>query len=103
MLTNPTYEEILEKHQNGFINWLLQSFRNIQKFYISPIIYGKKKLLYCELYNKYIYTKYPQHHNNNPDEIVNWAIYCSVNGDSKFLDDKLEQLRSLDSLASIKF
>jgi hypothetical protein len=58
--------------------------------------------LKIEELKKLVY-KYPQHHNNKPDEIVNWAIYCSVNGDDKFLDDKLEQLRSFDSLANIKF
>jgi hypothetical protein len=43
--------------------------------------------------------KYPQYHNNHPDEIVKWAIYCSSNRDNKFLDDMLQQLRTIDSLA----
>jgi hypothetical protein len=45
--------------------------------------------------------KYTQFHNNDPDEIVKWAIYCSSNHDNKFLDDMLEQLRSIGSL--VKF
>jgi hypothetical protein len=44
---------------------------------------------------KRLVYKYPQYHNNDPDEIVKWAIYCSSNGDDTFLDDKLEQLRSI--------
>jgi hypothetical protein len=43
--------------------------------------------------------KYPQYHNNHPDEIVKWAIYCSSSGDNKFLDEMLEQLHTIDSLA----
>ena len=37
---------------------------------------------------------------NDPDEIVKWAIYCSSIGDNEFLDEKLEQLRRIDSLAN---
>jgi hypothetical protein len=29
-------------------------------------------------------------------EIVKWTIYCSINGDNTFLDEKLAQLRSID-------
>jgi hypothetical protein len=47
---------------------------------------------------KRLMYKYAQFHNNSPDEIVKWAIYCSSNGDNKFLDEKLEQLRTIDSL-----
>ena len=47
---------------------------------------------------KRLVNKYPQYL-DNPDEIVKWAIYCSSNGDNKFLDDKLKQLRTIDSLA----
>ena len=39
----------------------------------------------------------------NPDGIIKWVVYCSSNGDDKFLNDKLEQLRSIDSLANAKF
>jgi hypothetical protein len=45
---------------------------------------------------KRLVNKYPQYL-DNPDEIVKWAIYCSSNGDNKFLDEKLKQLRYLDS------
>jgi hypothetical protein len=48
---------------------------------------------------KMLVYKYRQYQNNDPDEIVKWAIYCSSNGDNKFLDDKLDQLRNIDSLA----
>ncbi|MFZ0512769.1 MAG: hypothetical protein WAM14_14270 [Candidatus Nitrosopolaris sp.] len=44
---------------------------------------------------KGLVSKYPQYH-TNPDEIIKWAIYCSINGDNKFLDEKLAQLRSID-------
>jgi hypothetical protein len=43
-------------------------------------------------------NKYPNYH-MNPDVIIQWAIHSSFNGDNKFLDDKLEQLRTIDSLA----
>jgi hypothetical protein len=46
----------------------------------------------------HLMNKYPKYH-MNPDAIVQWAIHSSFNGDNKFLDDKLEQLRTIDSLA----
>lgn len=36
---------------------------------------------------------------NNPDGILELAIYNSINGDDTLLDNKLEQLRTIDSLA----
>jgi hypothetical protein len=47
---------------------------------------------------KALMNKYPKYH-NNPDGIIRWAIYNSINGDNTLLDDKLEQLRTIDSLA----
>ena len=47
---------------------------------------------------KTLMNKYPKYH-TNPDDIIRWAIYNSINGDNTLLDDKLEQLRSIDSLA----
>ena len=47
---------------------------------------------------KKLVYKYPKFHNNSPDEIVRYAAYWSLNGDNKFLDEMLEQLRSIDSL-----
>ena len=44
---------------------------------------------------KRLVNKYPQYL-DNPDEIVKWALYCSSNGDDTFLDDKLEQFRTVD-------
>jgi hypothetical protein len=43
-------------------------------------------------------NKHPKYH-MNPDVIIQWAIHSSINGDNTFLDDKLEQLRNIDSLA----
>lgn len=48
---------------------------------------------------KRLVYKYREYQNNDPDEIVKWAIYCSSNGDNKFLDEKLKQLLTIDSLA----
>ena len=47
---------------------------------------------------KRLMNKYPQYH-TNPDGIIRLAIYNSINGDNTLLDDKLEQLRTIDSLA----
>jgi hypothetical protein len=44
---------------------------------------------------KMLVHKYPQYH-TNPHGIITWAIHSSINGDNKFLDEKLEQLRSID-------
>jgi len=43
-------------------------------------------------------NKYPQYQNNDPDEIVRLVVFYCMNGDNTLLDDKLEQLRSIDSL-----
>jgi hypothetical protein len=47
---------------------------------------------------KALMNKYPRYH-TNPDGIIRVAIYNSINGDNTLLDDKLEQLRTIDSLA----
>jgi hypothetical protein len=47
---------------------------------------------------KALMNKYPKYH-PNPDGIIRWAIFNSINGDDTFLDSKLEQLRTIDSLA----
>jgi hypothetical protein len=46
---------------------------------------------------KRLVNKYPQYC-TNPDGIIKLAIYNSIDGDNKLLDDKLEQLRTIDSL-----
>ena len=46
---------------------------------------------------KALMNKYPRYH-TNPDGIIRLAIYNSINGDYTLLDDKLEQLRTIDSL-----
>jgi hypothetical protein len=43
-------------------------------------------------------NKYPQYQNNDPDEIVRLVVYYCINGDNTILDQKLEQLRSIESL-----
>ena len=45
---------------------------------------------------KRLVYKYPQYQNNDPDGIIKWAVLCSINGDNRFLNEKLEQLRSID-------
>jgi hypothetical protein len=50
---------------------------------------------------KILLNKYPQYH-KNPVGIIRLAIYNSINGDNTLLDDKLEQLRYIDSLANVK-
>ncbi|MGC2684689.1 MAG: hypothetical protein WA323_22745 [Candidatus Nitrosopolaris sp.] len=45
---------------------------------------------------KRLVYKYRQYQNNDPDEIIKWAVHWSINGDNKILDDKLEQLRIID-------
>jgi hypothetical protein len=47
---------------------------------------------------KALMNKYPRYH-TNPDGIIRLVIYNSINGDNTLLDDKLEQLRTIDSLA----
>jgi hypothetical protein len=47
---------------------------------------------------KRLLNKYPEY-NRNPDGILRWAIRSSINGDNVFLNDKLEQLRTINSLA----
>jgi hypothetical protein len=47
---------------------------------------------------KVLMNKYPRYH-TNPDSIIRLAVYNSIKGDNTLLDDKLEQLRTIDSLA----
>jgi hypothetical protein len=51
---------------------------------------------------KRLMNKHPKYHTNS-NGIIQWAIHTSINADNRFLDDKLEQLRTIDSLANIKF
>ncbi len=48
---------------------------------------------------KALVNKYPQYQEANPDAIIRLAIYNSINGDNTLLDNKLDQLRTIDSLA----
>jgi hypothetical protein len=49
---------------------------------------------------KRLVYKYPKYW--NPDGIIKLVTYNFINGDNKFLDEKLAQFRSIDRLASIK-
>jgi hypothetical protein len=49
---------------------------------------------------KRLLNKYPQYH-HNPGAIIWWAVNGAVNGDNKFLDEKLEQLHRLDSYSTV--
>ena len=46
---------------------------------------------------KRLVYKYRQYHNNDPEEIVRLVVYNCINGDNTLLDNKLEQLRTIDS------
>jgi hypothetical protein len=59
-------------------------------------------ILKIEQLKRLVY-KYPQYHEANPDAIIRLAIFNSINGDDTLLEDKLEQLRYIDSLANAKF
>jgi hypothetical protein len=48
---------------------------------------------------KRLLNKYPQYHDNGPDEILRWVVHGAINSNNKFLDEMLEQLPSIDSLA----
>jgi hypothetical protein len=46
---------------------------------------------------KRLVYKYHQYQNIDPDEIVRMVVYNCINGDNTLLNDKLEQLRNIDS------
>jgi hypothetical protein len=48
---------------------------------------------------KRLVYEYRQYQNNDPEEIVRWAINGARNGDNRFLNEKLEQLRTIDGLS----
>jgi Zinc finger, C2H2 type len=48
---------------------------------------------------KRLVYKYREYQNTDPDEIVKWAINGALKGDTQFLDKKLEQLHTIDTLA----
>jgi ABC-type Fe2+-enterobactin transport system substrate-binding protein len=52
---------------------------------------------------KMLVYKYRQYQNYDPDEIVRLIVYHRINGDNKILDENLEHLRLLDSLANRRF
>jgi hypothetical protein len=51
---------------------------------------------------KRLVNKHPEYL-PNPDAIIRLAIFNSINGDNKILDENLEHLRRLDSLANDRF
>ena len=48
---------------------------------------------------KRLIYRYPQYH-FNPDGVVKCVTYFSINGDNTILDEKLEQLRSIDAISN---
>jgi hypothetical protein len=46
---------------------------------------------------KRLVYKYRQYQNSDPDEIVRLVVYNCINGDDTLLDNKLEQLRTIES------
>jgi|SRR5215510_8889194 len=72
-----------------------------QQGLLADSIHGRlspETILKIEQLKRLVY-KYPQYQNNDPDGITRWVIYNSINGDYTLLDTKLEQLRTIDSLA----
>jgi hypothetical protein len=49
---------------------------------------------------KRLVKKYPQY---CPDGLLQWIIISCNNGDNQLLEEKLEQLRTIDRLANVKF
>ena len=58
---------------------------------------SQEKILKVEELKRLV-NKYPQYC-TNPDSIIRLAIYNSINHDDTLLDNKLDQLRTLDSVA----
>jgi hypothetical protein len=50
---------------------------------------------------KRLVIKY-QEYLQNPDGIIKWAIHCSNKGDTKFLDEKLAQLHTIEASRSFQ-
>ena len=50
---------------------------------------------------KRLVIKY-QEYMQNPDGIIKWAIHCSNKGDTKFLDEKLAQLHTIEASRSFQ-
>jgi hypothetical protein len=47
---------------------------------------------------KTLIYRYPQYH-HNPAAVISCVIHFCNNGDNIFLDEKLEQLRSIDAIS----
>jgi hypothetical protein len=54
------------------------------------------KILYKKLKNSKDCYKYSQYH-ENPDGIIKYILWSSINGDNKPLDKKLAQLNKMDA------
>jgi len=63
-------------------------------------VYRQRRLKIAEL--RRLTYKYPQYF-TNPDGIITWAVQRANNRDNKFLDEKLEQLRSIDRRLDLEF
>jgi hypothetical protein len=62
---------------------------------------GLSRLLKIEELKR-LMSKHFQYH-ENPDGVIRLAVYNSINGDDTILDDKLEQLRSIDRFVNLSF
>jgi hypothetical protein len=51
---------------------------------------------------KRLMGKHSQYH-ENPNGVIRYAVYNSINDDDTILDDKLEQLRSIDRFVNLRF
>jgi hypothetical protein len=52
---------------------------------------------------KRLVYKYRRYQNSEPDEIVKWAINRAINGDTKFLHDKLDLLHMIEFSLKYRF
>ena len=50
---------------------------------------------------KRLMNKYSQYH-QNPDGIIKYVVWSSINGDNKPLDEKLAQLNKIDAHQSLQ-
>ena len=58
---------------------------------------SRETILKIEELKRLIY-RYPQYH-RNPGAVINCIVYYCNNGDNTLLDEKLEQLRSIDAIS----
>jgi hypothetical protein len=57
---------------------------------------SQETILKIQELKRLVYT-YPIH--SNPDAVIKCVTYFSINGDNTILDEKLEELRSIDAVS----